>query len=193
METKEKILLILLKEGQKTATELAETINLTRPGIWKSLTKLHDKDLINLEVANSKKTSVKIIKLNYKNILLMKNLSLILTKQAMYHERWMDCFSKLNDDSIVILFGSILNDLSKAKDIDIMIISKKTKFNKIEEQISEIQKTQLKKIHSIILTKEEFQNEFKSKNKAYLDAIKKGIILFGQDNFIEQMEKLYGN
>ena len=66
-------------------------------------------------------------------------------------------------------------------------------FKEIEEEILKIQKVQSKKIHAIQLTNEEFCKEIKDKNKAYSDAIKKGVILLGQDNFIKQMEKLNGN
>ncbi len=194
METKEKILLILLKEGKKTASELAEQLKKTRPGIWKSLNNLYKQELIVLDIVNSKKTGIKIIDLNYKNPLTRKTLSLILTKQALEHQRWIDCFSKLECYlDFAILFGGVLNNLSNAKDIDLLIISKKKNFNKIEELILEIQKTQFKKIHVITLTKEEFREELKSRNKAYLDAIKKGIVLFGQDNFIENRGQLDGN
>jgi predicted transcriptional regulator len=194
METKEIILLILLKEKKKTASELAEQLKKTRPGIWKSLNNLHEQELVVFESANSKKTSIKIVKLNYKNPLIKKTLSLILTKQAIETQRWVDNFSKLEKYvNFVILFGSILNDPNKAKDIDLLIVSEKKNFKKIEELISEIQKTQSKKIHFIQLTPKEFYNEIKFRNKAYLDAIKKGIVLFGQDNFIKQMEKLNEN
>jgi len=91
------------------------------------------------------------------------------------------------------LFGSILTNPKQANDIDLLIIPKKKKFKEVEKEILEIQKVQLKKIHAIQLTNEEFYKEIKNKNKAYLDAIKKGIVLFGQENFIKQMEKLNGN
>lgn len=91
------------------------------------------------------------------------------------------------------MFGSILTNPKQANDIDLLIIPKKKKFKEVEKEILEIQKVQLKKIHAIQLTNEEFYKEIKNKNKAYLDAIKKGIVLFGQENFIKQMEKLNGN
>ena len=37
---------------------------------------------------------------------------------------------------------------------------------------------------------EEFKEELKKQNKAYIDALKKGVILFGQDNFIEFIRSL---
>ncbi len=194
METKEKVLLELLKEGKKTASELAEQLEKTRPGIWKSLNKLYDQELIVLNAVNSKKTSTRIANLNYKNPLTKKTLSLILTRQARDYQRWIDLFSKLEKYSkFVLLFGGVLNNLNKTKDIDVLIVSDKKNFKKIKEIITKIQKTQLKNIHCIQLTSKEFQEEINSKNKAYLDAVKKGIVLFGQDNFIKNMEKLNGN
>ena len=86
-----------------------------------------------------------------------------------------------------------MTNSKQANDIDLLIIPKKKSFKEIEIEILEIQKVQPKKIHAIQLTNEEFYKEIKNKNKAYLDAIKKGIVLFGQDNFIKQMEKLNGN
>ena len=42
----------------------------------------------------------------------------------------------------------------------------------------------------IDLTEEEFANELKKQNKAYLDAIKKGIVLFGIDDYIKFIKSL---
>ena len=194
MDTIEKVLLTLLKEKEKTASDLAEQLKTTRQAVWKILNKLYKQELILLNVANSKKTSVKIISLNFENALTKKILSLILTKQTMESQKWGDNFSKLEKYSnFVLLFGSILNDLNKAEDIDLLIITEKKNFKKIEELILEIQKIQSKEIHAIQLTIKEFQSEIKFGNKAYLDALKKGIVLFGQDEFIEQMEKFNGN
>ena len=48
-----------------------------------------------------------------------------------------------------------------------------------------MQQTQIKKIHAIDLTKKEINNELKNKNKAYIEALKKGAVLFGQEDFIK--------
>ena len=59
--------------------------------------------------------------------------------------------------------------------------------------IQKIQKTQVKKIHSIQFTPEELKKELKKPNKAFIDAIKKGIILFGQEKFIKFMRTIHKN
>jgi len=194
METKEKILSHLLKENEQTATQLAEQLKISRQAVWKLLKKLIEEEIIISRQLDNKQKSVKIISLNSKNQLLKKTLSLILTKEAMENERWIQNFAgleKLTD--FVLLFGSILTNPKQANDIDLLIIPKKKNFKKVEKEILEIQKVQPKKIHAIQLTNKEFYQEIKNKNKAYSDAMKKGIVLFGQDNFIKQMEKLNGN
>ena len=54
----------------------------------------------------------------------------------------------------------------------------------------EIQKTQLKEIHLINLTPSELKAEIQSQNNAFIDAIKKGVVLFGQDKFIKSVKEL---
>ena len=61
----------------------------------------------------------------------------------------------------------------------------------IQQIIDKIQKTQSKKIHSLNFTEMEFQEELLKPNKAFIEAIKKGAILFGQDNFIQFMKKIH--
>jgi predicted nucleotidyltransferase len=91
----------------------------------------------------------------------------------------------------LIIFGSILNASKEANDIDILaIVKNKNSFRMIDSITLKIQKTQSKKIHMIDLTEEEFANELKKQNKAYLDAIKKGIVLFGIDDYIKFIKSL---
>ena len=85
----------------------------------------------------------------------------------------------------LILFGSILNNPKDANDIDLLAVVDKRAFKQIDEIVSKMQKTQAKKIHLIDITEAEFTQELINRNKAYLDAIKKGIILFGQENLIK--------
>ncbi|MBI5393559.1 hypothetical protein HZA96_06860 [Candidatus Woesearchaeota archaeon] len=63
-------------------------------------------------------------------------------------------------------------------------------FVEIEKIIHKIQKTQLKKIHAINFTEEEFKKELKEKNPAFIDAMKKGTVLFGQEQLIQFLREL---
>ena len=166
---------------------MAKELGITRTGTWKALKKLELEKLIFLSPIGTGKTSTYIISLNLDNPLLEKNLSLILTEEALKQERWRYNFKELeNNVNFLILFGSILHSPKEANDIDIMVVVKnKINFKAVENIILEAQKTQIKKIHAIDLTKEELKTELKNKNKAYIEALKKGIILFGQENFIK--------
>ena len=194
MDTTEKILNILSREKEKSITELAEQLNVSRQAVWKILKNILKKNMVLEKEINTKKTSARLLKLNFKDIVLKKTIELILTKQASENKRWQDTFMEISFlCNFTILFGSILQDSKNAKDIDILIIANKKKFNKIESSLSNIQKTLSKEIHFIQLTEQELKNELKNSNKAYLDALRKGVILYGQENFVEFMEKLNGN
>ncbi len=192
--TEEKILAILLKEqfATHTVTSLAKAIGITRQGIWKTLNKLVANNLIVLEAVGKTKTSTDTIKLNWNSLITERTLSLLLTKEALKQERWRDNFKKLEKHTLfTILFGSILHSPKEANDIDMLIVVKtKNDFKVIESILSEAQQVQTKKIHAIDLTERELEVELKKKNKAYLEAIKKGIILFGQEKFIKFIEDI---
>ena len=131
------------------------------------------------------------MKLNWFNPVTEKTLSLILTKESIKQQRWRVNFAELeNNVKFLILFGSILNNPKEANDIDIFAVVNKKKFKAIEEIIVKVQQTQLKKIHLVDLTEIEFSQELKKTNKAYIDTVKKGVILYGQDNFIQFMKDL---
>ena len=143
--------------------------------------------VVNLEPIGKGKTSAYEIILNWKNPIVEKTLATILTEDALEHERWRDNFNKIERYTLfVLLFGSVLHSPKEANDIDLLVIVRTKKdFKIIENIIAEVQQTQIKKIHAIDLTKEGLKEELNNKNKAYLDAIKKGIVLFGQENFIK--------
>jgi len=188
------ILKALFKDflAEHTITSLSNKINLTRMGIWKALKALEADKIVILAPIGAGKTSTYSINLNWENPLLERTMSVILLEEAMNNQKWISNFVELEEKvSFLILFGSILNNPKEAKDIDLIaVLDNKNKFNQIDEIISKIQKTQAKKIHLIDLTKEEFKEELRKQNKAYIDALKKGVILFGQDNFIDFIRSL---
>ena len=193
-KTSEKIIKILFKEpfSDHTASSLAKTIGISRQGIWKTLSKLSRENLICLKsIANTKKSASNIT-LNLKNSLTAKTLSLILEKEALNYKRWRNNFKKLEKPTFfTILFGSILHSPKEANDIDILVVAKTRKdFKAVESIILEVQQTQIKRIHAIDLTKKELKTELKNENKAYIESLKKGIVLFGQENFINFIEEI---
>ncbi|MBU1201915.1 MAG: hypothetical protein KJ583_01275 [Nanoarchaeota archaeon] len=183
-----KILKILLKEFtiKPTTTFLAKEIGMSRVGTWKVLKKLEIEKLIILSPIGAGKTSAYSISLNWDNQVTEKTLSLALTKDALKEQRWISNFRELEDKvDFLLIYGSVIHSPKEANDIDILGVTNKNKFLQIEESIKKMQKTQIKKIHSINFTHAEFKCELEKPNKVFIDAIKKGIILFGQDKFIK--------
>ncbi len=191
------ILKILLKDLaiKPTVTSLAKEIGLSRVGTWKLLKRMRAEKLIFLSKIGSGKTSVYSAGLNWSNPLVEKTLAVSLTEDALRNQRWMNNFAGLEGKvDFLILYGSIINSPSDANDIDILgIASGKNKFVKIEESVRNAQKTQVKKLHSINFMPAEFLQELRKPNMAFVDAVKKGVVLFGQENFVKFMRRMAKN
>ena len=188
-KTNTEILKVLLKQFtiKWTITSLAKELNISRVGVWKVLKKLEAERLVLLSPVGEGKTSIFNINLNWENPVLEKNLSLILTEDAFKNQKWLNNFKELEGRlDFLILYGSIIHSPKEANDIDILgVVSNKNNFLSIEEIIKKIQKTQIKKIHSENFTQIEFKEEIRKPNKIFIDAIKKGVVIFGQEKFIK--------
>ena len=183
------ILKILLKDISKkhTVTSLSKERKISRVGSWKLLKELEKENLVILTPVGPEKTSVLEASLNWNNLMLEKTLALLLTEDALKQSKWRYNFKELeNYVGFSILFGSILYSPKEANDIDVLnLVLNEKSFIKIDKIIIDIQITQNKKIHAINLTEKELKHELKNKNKAYIEALKKGVVLFGQENFIK--------
>lgn len=189
-----KILKTLLKDLaiRPTITALAKEISMSRVGVWKILKKLEEEKLIILSPIGEGRTSTHIISLNWDNPIVEKTLSLALTQDALKNQRWLSNFAELEGKvDFLLIYGSIIHSPKEANDIDILGVTSKNKFLDIEESIKKIQKAQIKKIHSLNFTQAEFKGELEKPNKAFIDAIKKGIILFGQEKFIKFVKGVF--
>jgi len=189
-----RLVLFLLKDfsAMHTITSIGKELGMTRSGIWKVLRRLEREKYIVMR-STGKETSLVIPKLNFKNELLDKYLDLALSKEANSYERWIFNFRCVKENvSFFILYGSVLKSYTKAKDIDVIgIIPNKRRFKKLHQSLDEVQKSQAKKIHAINFTQSEFREELLKPNKAFIEAIKRGVVLFGQDQFIKFLKKLH--
>lgn len=191
-KTHEEILKILVKQFTKkwTITSLAKELHASRVGIWKVLKKLEIEKLLLLSSIGEGKTNVFSVNLNWEYPILEKRLSLLLTEEALKNQRWLNNFEDIKDKTeFLILYGSILHSPKEAGDIDVLIVALKNNFQQIEKSAQKIQKTQMKKIHLESFTKTELKEEIKT-NKVFIDAIKKGIVLFGQEKFVKFIKEI---
>ena len=69
-------------------------------------------------------------------------------------------------------------------------VFKKDRFVKVQVIIDAVQKTQSRRIHAINFTESEFRDELKKANPAFISAVKSGVVLFGQDAFVEFIQGL---
>jgi DNA-binding Lrp family transcriptional regulator len=188
------VLKILLKNfsANHTVSSLSQRLKISRVGIWKVLKILESDKLIILTPIGKGKTSAYYIKLNWDNFIVEKTLALILAEESNNQERWRFNFAELEERvGFLLLFGSILHSPNEANDIDIIsVVTDKKKFTEIYNVLLKIQKTQLKKIHSIDLTENELEQELKKDNNAYIDALSKGVVLYGQENFVQFIKKI---
>lgn len=187
------ILKILLKDVSKkhTVTSLSKERGISRVRSWKLLQELEKEKLIILTPIGPEKTSIREVSLNWENLMLEKTLPLLLIEDALKQSKWRYNFKELeNSVDFLILFGSILHSPKEANDIDVLSLVSEDNFVKVDKIVMSIQITQEKKIHFIGLTKKELKQELKNKNKAYMEALKKGVILFGQENFIKFIKEI---
>ncbi len=187
------ILLLLLKDfsAMHSITSTAKRLGASRVGVWKVIKKLEEEGYIKIEPVGSGKTSTSVIKINWESSLIEKMLTLYLAEEAEKQNRWTDSFAGLNDAAdFIIIFGSILHSPKEANDIDIIGVTDKHGFVKIQKIIDNSQKTQAKKIHSINFTQLEFRQELEKPNKAIIDAVRKGVVLFGHEKFVKFMREV---
>lgn len=197
METRRDVykdaLRILLKEfsTKHTVSSLAKELKISRTGTWKLTKKLEEIKYLSLLSIGTGKTSTCLIDLNWDNIIVEKALALYLTEEAVKQQRWQINFNELEAvTDFVILYGSVLQFPRQANDIDILGITSKNNFVNVHNIIDKLQKTQSKKIHALQFTDNEFKAELKGQNRAFIDAMKKGVVLFGQENFVKFMKNL---
>lgn len=161
---------------------LSKIIGISHVGTFKILKKLEKNRLIiSKRIGNALVYSI-----NLNNSIAKKIIDSILAIETSNHLRWIEEFKPLeNKVHFAILFGSVLKDEKTAKDIDILVVSDKNNFNEIKKFISERNKLTNKKIHLLFQTVDDFKHDLKDKNKVTIEIIKKGVVLFGQEEFIK--------
>lgn len=174
-----------------SVSSLSKELRMTRVGIWKSIKKLQKEGFINIDSINDSKTSAGLIRISWDSMLTEKLLSFALVKDACQNKRWVNSFVELKEHvDFLIIYGSILHSPKEANDIDILYVTNRNAFGKIDQTLIKLQKVTQKRIHSIGFTSTEFEGVLKEKNKAFIDAIKHGVVLFGQDEFISFIKKV---
>ena len=86
---------------------------------------------------------------------------------------------------IIIIFGSILTKRD-FNDVDVLFITDKVK--EVNKFCNEISKIRAKTINPLIMTFNDLINNIKNKHKVILEIMNKGVILKGEDNYMEALK-----
>lgn len=182
-EKEQEILVILLKDfsSKYNAHSICDKVAMSHAGAFKALKKLEKSKF----VIGQRLGRAVFYQLNFEDDYVIKMLAIFLMEEAKTKARWLDEFKELYPESkIVLLFGSILKNPEKAKDIDILVVADEKCFSRINRIITEKNNVLPKKIHLLEQRVGDIKENIKKKNPALIDAIRTGIILHGYENLI---------
>lgn len=184
LKKEQEILIILFKDFLSfyNSRNISKLIGISHAGAFKILKKLESKSI----VFGKRIGKAIIYSLNFNNPVAKKELEMALAIEAQNNKRWLEEFKEIeNKAEFAILFGSIIKNEDKSRDIDLLVVAKKESFEEIKRIIEARNKFLNKKIHLILQSVEEFTHDLNNKNKALVEIIKTGIILFKQENIIK--------
>jgi predicted nucleotidyltransferase len=165
------------------ANSIAKHIKISPMGALKIARKLEKENvLISKELGKAR-----FYKLNFENDYAREYVRFLLKAEAeqapAYAKRWIREVRKLKNADSAILFGSVLREQEKAKDVDVLLITDQRSFPKLKKEIEEINLINVKRLHPLYQTKEDIKKNIKKNDGVVLNAIK-GIVAFGEDKLI---------
>ncbi len=179
-----KALLVLLKspEHHYNARSLSSKVGITPMGMLKILKKTQHQDLLK----SQKIGNATIYSINWIHPYVAHYLIFLLLYEKDHTsplvKRWIREISKVKHSQLVILYGSTLTS-SNPHDIDVLFLTDKAKFRSLKQEIREINTINVKKIHPLYQTYDDFIENIKKKNGIALAAMK-GIIVNGAELFV---------
>ena len=88
------------------------------------------------------------------------------------------------------MYGSILTKGEQSRDVDIMVIIGRKALERVEKECDKISKKGTKEIHILVQTENDLKENIKKKNKAILDIIKRGVVLWGEDYIVKSIKNV---
>ncbi len=179
------VVLILVKSPEViyNANSLSKVIGITPMGTLKILKRLEQENIVKSKKIGKATT----YKVNVEDSYAQKYLSLILVREAQSAnpqvKRWITEVKKIKNADVIVLFGSVLEKLNPS-DIDVLVITDQKRFPKIQQEIKELNEINIKKIHPMYQTYDDIIKNIKKRDKPLLNAVK-GIVLFGEEKFLE--------
>ena len=185
-----RVMLKLFKDFSQdyNANSLSKKMEITPRGTLKILKKLKSKELL----VSKQQGKAVFYKVNLNDKYVSKIVETLLIAEARENaKRWIDEFRGIyGDTEIVLLFGSIIRNPKKASDVDVLFVFKKGKYKKIAHFVSDKNRILFKGIHEIPQTVDDLKENLSRKNKAIIDAINTGYVLFGEDKLIKVVKNV---
>lgn len=187
----EVVFLLRLFKNPKTeynANSIAKEMEISSMGALKIAKKLEKEKLI----ISKQLGKAKFYRLNQNSEYTTRCLQFLLRREAehspAYVKRWINEVRKIKNADGAILFGSVLVKQEQANDIDILLITDNKRTIKLKKEIEKINQLNVKKIHPLYQSREDLKKNILKEDKVILNAIK-GIVIFGEDELIELIEK----
>ena len=188
-EKEKEALLILFKDftAYHNANSISKVLRISRVGALKLFRRLEAHGLL-----KSQKIGKSIIyKLRLDDDYVKKLIAFLLADEANNFKRWKEEFNRLfRKGAIVMLFGSVLRNYEKANDIDLLVAAAKSDREEINEVLKNKAELLPKRLHTIRLAVSELEQNIKRKEAAILDIVKTGIVLYGQDEYVEILKNV---
>lgn len=187
-----KALRLLMLSGSEvySINEIAKRIGVSPNGAYKLLKKFHNEGILTAQsLANIKSYRLNLSGMKTKHLLglaLMEN-----NKIPRVKGREEDMISLKDYAEAAILFGSYIEESKRPSDLDILFVLNSDGYKKFMHEYSRIKEIFPTKIHEILQTKEDLIENIKKKDAVILDALNKGIVLWGHDLILEVVLSAY--
>src|SRR3989338_3051023 len=170
-------------ETEYNANSIAKLLGISSMGALKIAKRLENESIISSRALGK----AKFYRLNLESDYVSDYVRFLLKREAEqahpYVRVWIGEIRKLKSANAAILFGSVLNKLKEARDIDVVLITDQHKFPKLRNEIEEVNKINAKRLHPIYQSKPDFVKNISKGDKVLLSAAK-GIVVFGEDAII---------
>ena len=165
------------------AHSLSKVIGITPIGCLKILKRLEQDSLVTVKIIGN----ARVYKLNAEDSYTKKYTSLFLTREVKKAlpriRRWIYEVKKIKHADLIILFGSVLRK-ENPQDIDVLLVTDKKSFSKLQKEIAQINQLNITKIHPMYQTKKDMVSNIRKRDEPVISAIK-GIVVAGEDMFIK--------
>jgi len=175
-------------ETDYNANSIAKVLGITSMGALKIAKRLEKEEII----ISRKLGKAKFYGLNWESDYVRDYVKFLLRREAehahSYVKVWIHEVRKLKSADAAVLFGSVLRKFREAADVDVVLVTDQKNFSKLQKEVEEVNQINVKRLHPVYQSKDDFVKNISKGDKVLLSAVK-GIIVFGEDIIIEGLRK----